>query len=103
MQKPVENLPATRRILLCQKCILLFALLLMQSKKPGAHLTKPAAATHSTSKRLEGKVMLKISHTGDVHLGEDRYFDDTAQCLEWFVAGGREQITLGSELTLRGL
>src|SRR5579862_942514 len=30
--------------------------------------------------------MLKISHCGDVHLEEDRYFGDTAQCLEWFVA-----------------
>jgi metallophosphoesterase superfamily enzyme len=29
---------------------------------------------------------LKICHTGDVHLEEDRYFADTAQCLEWFVA-----------------
>jgi exonuclease SbcD len=28
----------------------------------------------------------KICHTGDVHLEEDRYFGDTAQCLEWFVA-----------------
>ncbi|MGA3169173.1 MAG: hypothetical protein ABSF14_24005 [Terriglobia bacterium] len=26
----------------------------------------------------------KICHTGDVHLDEDRYFADTAQCLEWF-------------------
>ncbi len=32
--------------------------------------------------------MLKISHSGDVHLEEDRYFGDTAQCLEWFVADG---------------
>ncbi len=30
--------------------------------------------------------MLKISHCGDVHLEEDRYFGDAAQCLEWFVA-----------------
>jgi len=29
---------------------------------------------------------LKISHTGDVHMEEDRYFADTAKCLEWFVA-----------------
>lgn len=29
---------------------------------------------------------MKISHCGDVHLEEDRYFGDTAQCLEWFVA-----------------
>jgi len=28
---------------------------------------------------------MKISHCGDIHLEEDRYFDDTAQCLEWFV------------------
>jgi hypothetical protein len=26
---------------------------------------------------------LKICHTGDVHLEEDRYFTDTGQCLEW--------------------
>ena len=26
------------------------------------------------------------AHTGDVHLDEDRYFSDTAQCLVWFVA-----------------
>ena len=26
------------------------------------------------------------AHLGDIHLDEDRYFDDTAQCLEWFVA-----------------
>jgi DNA repair exonuclease SbcCD nuclease subunit len=28
---------------------------------------------------------MKISHCGDIHLEEDRYFGDTAQCLEWFV------------------
>jgi exonuclease SbcD len=25
------------------------------------------------------------AHSGDIHLDEDRYFADTAQCLEWFV------------------
>ena len=29
---------------------------------------------------------LKICHAGDFHLDEDRYFADTVQCLEWFVA-----------------
>lgn len=29
--------------------------------------------------------MLRISHCGDVHIEEDRYFGDTAQCLEWLV------------------
>ena len=29
---------------------------------------------------------IKIAHAGDFHLNEDRYFGDTAQCLEWFVA-----------------
>jgi DNA repair exonuclease SbcCD nuclease subunit len=29
---------------------------------------------------------LKICHAGDFHLDEDRYFADTAQCLEWLVA-----------------
>ena len=29
---------------------------------------------------------LRIAHAGDFRLDEDRYFADTAQCLEWFVA-----------------
>ena len=29
---------------------------------------------------------LRFAHAGDFHLDEDRYFGDTAQCLEWFVA-----------------
>ena len=29
---------------------------------------------------------LVCAHLGDIHLEEDRYFADTAQCLEWFVA-----------------
>jgi exonuclease SbcD len=29
---------------------------------------------------------LRVAHTGDAHLEEDRYFSDTTQCLEWFVA-----------------
>ena len=28
---------------------------------------------------------MKISHCGDIHVEEDRYFGDTARCLEWFV------------------
>src|ERR1039458_3021864 len=28
---------------------------------------------------------MKISHCGDLHVEEDRYFADTARCLEWFV------------------
>jgi len=28
---------------------------------------------------------MRISHCGDIHVEEDRYFGDTAQCLEWFV------------------
>ena len=28
---------------------------------------------------------MKISHCGDIHVEEDRYFGDTAQCLESFV------------------
>jgi DNA repair exonuclease SbcCD nuclease subunit len=27
----------------------------------------------------------RFAHAGDFHLDEDRYFADTAQCLEWFV------------------
>jgi predicted MPP superfamily phosphohydrolase len=30
--------------------------------------------------------ILRVAHVGDVHLEEDHYFGDTAQCLEWFVA-----------------
>ena len=29
---------------------------------------------------------LRLCHAGDFHLAEDRYFADTAQCLEWLVA-----------------
>jgi len=35
----------------------------------------------------------RVSHCGDVHLEEDRYFGDTAQCLEWFVCDGIRQKT----------
>ncbi|HXJ94083.1 MAG TPA: metallophosphoesterase [Terriglobia bacterium] len=28
---------------------------------------------------------LICAHVGDVHLQEDHYFGDTAQCLEWYV------------------
>jgi hypothetical protein len=31
------------------------------------------------------------AHTGDVHIDEDHYFGDTAQCLEWFVADASGQ------------
>ena len=30
---------------------------------------------------------LRIAQTGDIHLEQDRYFNDTAECLEWFVEG----------------
>ena len=29
---------------------------------------------------------LRFAHAGDFPLDEDRYFADTAQCLQWFVA-----------------
>jgi DNA repair exonuclease SbcCD nuclease subunit len=29
---------------------------------------------------------LRLAHSGDFHMEEDRYFGDTARCLEWFVA-----------------
>jgi DNA repair exonuclease SbcCD nuclease subunit len=32
------------------------------------------------------RMPLRFAHAGDFHLDEDRYFADTAQCLEWFVA-----------------
>jgi DNA repair exonuclease SbcCD nuclease subunit len=36
---------------------------------------------------------LIFSHCGDVHLEEDRYFADTAHCLEWFVEDSIRQRT----------
>ena len=43
---------------------------------------------------------LRFFHAGDFHLDEDRYFADTARCLEWFVADGQfvlvnEAVNLG--------
>ena len=43
---------------------------------------------------------LRFAHAGDFHLDEDRYFADTARCLEWFVADGQfvlvnEAVNLG--------
>ena len=35
----------------------------------------------------------KFSHSGDFHLEEDRYFDDTARCIEWFIEDGIQQGT----------
>jgi len=35
----------------------------------------------------------RVNHCGDIHLEEDRYFGDTAQCLEWFVYDGIRQKT----------
>ena len=35
---------------------------------------------------------LRIAQTGDIHLEQDRYFTDTAQCLEWFVEIGRAHV-----------
>jgi DNA repair exonuclease SbcCD nuclease subunit len=47
------------------------------------HAQKPRCGTAITG----GFVMcFRVSHCGDVHLDEDHYFADTAQCLEWFVA-----------------
>lgn len=31
------------------------------------------------------------AHTGDIHIDEDHYFGDAAQCLEWFVADAIRQ------------
>jgi len=46
---------------------------------------------------------LLFAHTGDIHLDEDRYFADTAPCLEWFVAddihAGVGVIVINGELT----
>ena len=33
----------------------------------------------------------RVGHCGDIHLEEDHYFGDTAQCLEWFVYDGIRQ------------
>jgi hypothetical protein len=39
---------------------------------------------------------LRFCHAGDFHLDEDRYFADTAQCAERFVADGlSEAVSLG--------
>ena len=35
----------------------------------------------------------RLAHSGDIHLEEDRYFADTAHCLEWFVEDGIGQNT----------
>ena len=35
----------------------------------------------------------KFSHSGDFHIDEDRYFGDTARCIEWFVEDGIRQGT----------
>ena len=37
----------------------------------------------------------RVGHCGDIHLDEDRYFGDTARCLEWFVA---DSISSGTDL-----
>src|SRR2546422_8903437 len=46
---------------------------------------------------------LRISHAGDAHLDEDRYFGDTARCLEWFVAdcvsSGTDLFVVNGDLT----
>jgi hypothetical protein len=37
--------------------------------------------------KQEGRTaFLRTAHVGDVHLEEEHYFADTAQCLDWFVA-----------------
>ena len=35
----------------------------------------------------------RLSHCGDIYIEEDRYFGDTAQCLEWFVYDSIRQAT----------
>lgn len=46
---------------------------------------------------------VRVAHTGDVHLEEDRYFGDTAQCLEWFVCdairAGVDLFVINGDLT----
>jgi 3',5'-cyclic AMP phosphodiesterase CpdA len=46
---------------------------------------------------------MKISHCGDIHLEEDRYFADTTQCLEQFVTGsvqaGVDLFAINGDLT----
>jgi len=46
---------------------------------------------------------LRFAHAGDFHLDEDRYFADTAQCLEWFVAdavqAGVDLFVINGDLT----
>jgi DNA repair exonuclease SbcCD nuclease subunit len=33
------------------------------------------------------------AHTGDLHVEEDHYFQDTARCIEWLIDDGTEQAT----------
>ncbi len=46
---------------------------------------------------------VRVAHTGDVHLEEDRYFGDTAQCLEWFafdaIGAGVDLFVINGDLT----
>src|SRR2546426_2711450 len=59
----------------------------------GAAAAPPLLGSTHTATQLH--MPLKISHTGDTHLDEDRYFGDTARCLEWFVA---DSISSGTDL-----
>ena len=46
---------------------------------------------------------VRVAHMGDVHLDEDGYFGDTAQCLEWFVCdavrAGVDPFVINGDLT----
>jgi 3',5'-cyclic AMP phosphodiesterase CpdA len=46
---------------------------------------------------------LRFGYAGDFHLDEDRYFADTAQSLEWFVAdairAGADLFVINGDLT----
>src|ERR1035437_463922 len=53
--------------------------------------------------RREAPMPLRFAHAGDFHLDEDRYFADTAQCVEWFVTdairAGVDFFVINGELT----
>src|SRR5208283_741127 len=53
------------------------------------------ALSHTPRCERSSRMPLRIAQTGDIHLEQDRYFTDTAQCLEWFV---EDAIRVGTNL-----
>ena len=51
----------------------------------GGH-PKPANNGHLKAGQRGFSMSLRVSYCGDIHIEEERYFGDTAHCLEWYVA-----------------